>query len=424
MKIGEFAKACQTGISVLRYYDKQDLLKPVYIDQFTGYRYYSQEQIPIFFRITALKQAGFSLTEIRELLAQLKSDEDILELFDKKKEQLLETIHNLDNARKLMMGDKSMVNVNFYENADGLWAKLVCEGACDLKEARKELDNAVSAKNYQRISAIEVNEESGELGCKVVKLGNKLSTLMEDIKLPFENDEEVVGKWEVVGEFAVKEDFFDEEANLQEGHYKLPREIYFLPGGERYWCYGWTKGKLVIRTGGLNFVNDYEVEEVNGERYMFVSFKSYDYRKGGNPTILVLRQIDTERYSAKGISKKDDINKPFVDDARVIGKWKTFDFIFEKEDFSTEGRDNPPTYFKEIEFFEGGSCTSIYGDEVIEGDDNQVWTKNYVLRKWNSTACEYEIRTVDGKDYLIIEWKSGDYRWGGFPTDYYVFVRA
>ena len=54
----------------------------------------------------------------------------------------------------------------------------------------------------------------------------------------------------------------------------------------------------------------------------------------------------------------------------------------------------------------------------------QVWTKGYVLRKWNSSACAYEIRTVDGKDFLIIEWKSGDYRWGGFPTDYYVFVRT
>ena len=31
---------------------------------------------------------------------------------------------------------------------------------------------------------------------------------------------------------------------------------------------------------------------------------------------------------------------------------------------------------------------------------------------------------MDGKDFLIIEWKSGDYRWGDFPTDYYVFVRG
>ena len=60
---------------------------------------------------------------------------------------------------------------------------------------------------------------------------------------------------------------------------------------------------------------------------------------------------------------------------------------------------------------------------MIEGDDRQTWTKRYLLRKFNDSACEYEIRTVDGVDYLIVEWKSGDYRWGGFDTNYYVFVR-
>ena len=52
-----------------------------------------------------------------------------------------------------------------------------------------------------------------------------------------------------------------------------------------------------------------------------------------------------------------------------------------------------------------------------------AWTKNYLLRKWNWSACEYEIKTIDGKDYMIIEWKSGDYRYGGYDTNYYVFIK-
>jgi hypothetical protein len=39
MKIGDFARACGTKISVLRHYDKIGLLKPLYIDRFTEYRY-------------------------------------------------------------------------------------------------------------------------------------------------------------------------------------------------------------------------------------------------------------------------------------------------------------------------------------------------------------------------------------------------
>ena len=52
------------------------------------------------------------------------------------------------------------------------------------------------------------------------------------------------------------------------------------------------------------------------------------------------------------------------------------------------------------------------------------WTKGYLLKKWNSTACAYEIRNSDGRDYLIMDWKSGDYRWGGMDTDYYVFQKV
>ena len=115
MKIGEFAKVCNTKISVLRHYDKQNLLRPDYIDKFTGYRYYSQDQIAVFFRITALKEAGFSLTEIGELLSQLQDDTDILNLFEKKRTLLLETLSNLDRARDLIIGGRRVMDVNIYE---------------------------------------------------------------------------------------------------------------------------------------------------------------------------------------------------------------------------------------------------------------------------------------------------------------------
>lgn len=79
--------------------------------------------------------------------------------------------------------------------------------------------------------------------------------------------------------------------------------------------------------------------------------------------------------------------------------------------------------YKHMHFGEGGAFTSVYMEESISGREKQSWTKGYVLKFWNHTACAYEIVTVEGRDYMIIEWKSGDYRWGGYDTDYYVFVR-
>ena len=42
MTIKEFASLCGCNTQTLRYYDKIDLLKPVRVDQWTGYRYYER----------------------------------------------------------------------------------------------------------------------------------------------------------------------------------------------------------------------------------------------------------------------------------------------------------------------------------------------------------------------------------------------
>jgi F-type H+-transporting ATPase subunit beta len=67
-KIGLFAKLCQVSVSALRYYDEIGLLKPVYVDAYTGYRYYAAEQIPRLNRIASFKELGLSLDAIIRLL--------------------------------------------------------------------------------------------------------------------------------------------------------------------------------------------------------------------------------------------------------------------------------------------------------------------------------------------------------------------
>jgi DNA-binding transcriptional MerR regulator/predicted transcriptional regulator YdeE len=69
IKIGEFSKLVQVPIATLRYYDHVGLLKPVEVDRFTGYRYYSASQLPRLHRILALKGLGFSLEQIATVLA-------------------------------------------------------------------------------------------------------------------------------------------------------------------------------------------------------------------------------------------------------------------------------------------------------------------------------------------------------------------
>lgn len=68
LKIGDFSQLGQVSVRTLHHYDERGLLKPARIDDWTGYRFYSVEQLPKLNRILALKDLGFSLDQIGRLV--------------------------------------------------------------------------------------------------------------------------------------------------------------------------------------------------------------------------------------------------------------------------------------------------------------------------------------------------------------------
>ena len=68
LKIGDFSKLGHVTVKALRHYARMGLLKPAWIDRFSGYRYYSLQQLPRLNRILALKDLGFSLEQITGLI--------------------------------------------------------------------------------------------------------------------------------------------------------------------------------------------------------------------------------------------------------------------------------------------------------------------------------------------------------------------
>lgn len=67
-KIGDFSTLGQVSTRMLRHYDKLGLLVPNHIDEWTGYRYYTVEQLAQLHRIIALKDLGLSLQQIADLM--------------------------------------------------------------------------------------------------------------------------------------------------------------------------------------------------------------------------------------------------------------------------------------------------------------------------------------------------------------------
>ncbi len=68
-KIGDFSRIGQVSVRMLRHYDKLRLLTPSHTDQFTGYRYYTIEQLARLHRIVALNDLGLTLQQIAGMLS-------------------------------------------------------------------------------------------------------------------------------------------------------------------------------------------------------------------------------------------------------------------------------------------------------------------------------------------------------------------
>jgi len=91
-KIGIFSKMNKITVKTLRHYDEIGLFKPCHVEEITGYRYYSASQMPRLFRILALKQIGFSLTEIIEMVEKDMPSVRLIDYLEGKQSAVLKTI--------------------------------------------------------------------------------------------------------------------------------------------------------------------------------------------------------------------------------------------------------------------------------------------------------------------------------------------
>jgi DNA-binding transcriptional MerR regulator len=69
LTIGEFATVTHLSVRTLRRYHEAGLLEPATVDPFTGYRYYSADQIPPAQVIHQLRELDVPLAEVKAILA-------------------------------------------------------------------------------------------------------------------------------------------------------------------------------------------------------------------------------------------------------------------------------------------------------------------------------------------------------------------
>ncbi len=274
-----------------------------------------------------------------------------------------------------------------------------------IEEKQKSLKELVQETTHRlkQLETIKLNLQKG------------IEEMAIDMNKPFENDERVIGRWEFIATVDKKEDFKPESKYANETTYD---ELYFLPNGEEYWGFGWTKGYIKI-TFGDGMMIPYELNEADGQTYMFAVNPKY----GG---VWVLRQSDNKRHTKYSIAKSDNVDLPFVDDPKVHGEWASIDYVHHIEEFNPTKQQREKLHLKGVAFFPNGVFEWTFSEKY-----KHHWTNGTAMIKYfeggeltHTTAPAYEIRVIDGVEYLFFEWKSGDYTWGGKKPGYYVLKRG
>ncbi|MFK4070808.1 MerR family transcriptional regulator [Streptomyces sp. NPDC029674] len=75
--IGDFARHGRVSVRMLRHYDAVGLLRPAHVDPSSGYRHYRAAQLARLHRVLALKDLGFTLDQVRSILDEDVSTEEL-----------------------------------------------------------------------------------------------------------------------------------------------------------------------------------------------------------------------------------------------------------------------------------------------------------------------------------------------------------
>ncbi len=311
-------------------------------------------------------------------------------------------------------------------------ASLVCKTE-ELDEAYKTMIKYLDESDYKVCGAYyEIYHDDGTSNTVELKVPVCERTAMtvyrpEDIQATFVDDPEVCGKWKMLDILPTREHFIYGKPKC--GHLAWLDEIYFIDGGKPYWgVAGWTKNCLYTYINDGRLKNRYTIEKDGKHTLMFLEMKSYCDGDGigfGEPEIWVYEKVGNSHYtSPEEIRRCDNIDYPFVNDESVLGSWKVRDFLIHKDDFDPKKQNwrQDDLFVLAAEFKKNGVYVTTTKD--FTNSVTSVWTKGLVLNKTERTASAYEIRLIDGKEYLFKEWKSGDYSYGSDGRVYwYVFTR-
>lgn len=149
LRISEIADFFGISAKAMRLYEQKGIIKPFKTDAFTGYRYYSADQVKQLNTLIELQELGFSLAEIKKIMDGGITTAKLKEAMEKKRadwerhlaevERKIESIEHIEDKIASKQGQKEISTMTEDERA---WYLVNVVAIEDLK-ANKTLSEAI-----------------------------------------------------------------------------------------------------------------------------------------------------------------------------------------------------------------------------------------------------------------------------------------
>ena len=360
-RIGEFSYLCECTIKTLRHYEKMGILIPKEVDDFTGYRYYSEEQVSTYHNIKTLQEAGFTLKEIKNILDK-PNDNNIIKEVKKLTEDYQDKLKKVEEIKNKLRGG---VYMELIKNPKFVMIGefKVLKTRDDFKKELELIDKKVNEKSYTNLPSVLISYEVGfkesDITCFIGRV------LSDDLKTNYG----FINKLQSMGLEVLTDNVVETllHTSSNDGVIDTYKEMIKYANNNNIQIRG-------------EFIEIYNGDKTD------IYVEAYDLTKDNEDALIHMKKLE----------EKFKTTEPIYD-SKYVGKWILQGQIVEPPKLFNPNKEHfmPDTKYKELILYKDG--TTNY--------DNVTWRDDYLIISKNGKIVDnrlYQENSKDGTRYLGI----------------------
>ena len=360
-RIGEFSYLCECTIKTLRHYEKMGILIPKEVDDFTGYRYYSEEQVSTYRNIKTLQEAGFTLKEIKNIIDNPK-DNNIIKEVKKLTEDYQDKLEKLEEIKNKLRGGVYMELIkNLKFVMIGEFKELKTRD--DFKKELELIDKKIDEKSYTNLPSVLISYEVGfkesDITCFIGRV------LSDDLKTNYG----FIDKLQSMGLEVLTDNVVETLLHTSSNDEVID-----------------TYKEMIKYANNNNIqIRGEFIEIYNGDK-TDIYVEAYDLTKENEDALIHMKKLE----------EKFKTTEPTYD-SKYIGKWQLQGQIVEPDKLFNPNKEHfmPDTKYKELILYRDGTTNH----------DNVTWRDDYLIISKNGKIVDnrlYQEMSKDGIRYLGI----------------------